>query len=180
MAEPTPMAIRKNIITQYERGTSVSSIASNFDVSRGTVYSLIKRYQCKGAEGLRPHYDNCGKPRPSSRHFIFRVVRCMKTWHPGWGAEKIHAEILRLRPGVVLPHPRTFYRWFQWNGQTVASTQLPKSSSQWAKKVHEGWQIDAKEEIVIGDGSKQCWLNITDEKSGAVISPPVFPPQEDL
>lgn len=180
MAEPTPMAVRKSIVAQYEKGTSISSIASNFNVSRGTVYTLIKRYRSDGTDGLKPRYGNCGKPRPDSKDFIFRTVRCMKNWHPGWGAEKIHAELLRMKPKLNLPHPRTFYRWFRWNGQTFPSTTLPKSESQWSEKVHEGWQIDAKEEIRIADGSKQCWLNVTDEKSSTVIDPAVFPPQEDL
>jgi hypothetical protein len=173
------MAIRQSLVTQFDQGISISRIAANFNISRGTVYSILKRYKSEGKDGLKPLYANCGKARPDSEALIFRAVRCMKTWHPGWGAEKIHAELLLLRPNLSLPHPRTFYRWFRWNGQTVPSSKLPKSVSQWSEKVHEGWQIDAKEEILIADGSKKCWLNITDEKSGTVISPAVFSPEED-
>lgn len=174
MPTPVSMAIRQSIISQHQEGVSISMIAYNFKVSRGTIYSLIKRYEAQGDEGLQPFYANCGKNRPGSDDFIFRAVRCIKSWHSGWGAEKIHAEMLRMRPELNLPGIRTFYRWFRWNEQTVPSTKLPKVPRQWAKDLHEGWQIDAKEEMCIADGSKQCWLNITDEHSGTVIDPPVF------
>lgn len=174
------MAVRKSILAQHEKGTSISSIARGLHVSRGTVYSILKRYQSEGVEGLKPKYGPCGKPRPGPADFVFRAVRCLKTWHPGWGSDKIHAELLFMRPDLSLPHPRTFYRWFRWNGQTKTKSKPPKVARRWAKQVHEGWQIDAKEAICIADGSKQCWLNIKDERSGAVMDPPVFPPQEDL
>ena len=175
MYRPTPMAKRQSIIGLYEKGHSITSISQALKVSRGTVHALINRYKLKGDEGLKPLYSNCGKPRLNASDFIFRAVRCMKTWHPGWGAEKIHAQILLMRPGRELPSVRTFYRWFRWNEQTVPSTKLPKQPAQWAKQLHEGWQIDAKEEMVTADGVKQCWLNITDEHSGTVLDPPVFP-----
>jgi len=82
----------------------------------------------------------------------------------------------RMRPELKLPHYRTFNRWFHWNNQLEVSTKsvLPKVNARTAKRLHEIWQIDAKEEMIIADGSKNCWLNITDEYSGTVIDPPVF------
>jgi hypothetical protein len=56
---------------------------------------------------------------------------------------------------------------------------LPKTKPRQAKNLHEGWQIDAKEEMRLADGSKSSWLNITDEYSGMVIDPPVFPQKEN-
>ena len=100
----------------------------------------------------------------------------MRAWHPTWGSEKIHAEMRQMRPNLQLPHYRTFNRWFHWNAQLDVSLKsvLPKSNPKQARRLHEGWQIDAKEELTIADGSKNCWLNITDEYSGTVIAPPVF------
>lgn len=142
MPSPTPMAVRQNIMRQYEEGLSVSLISRNFNVSRGTVHTLINRYASKGEPGLTPLYFNCGKKRPDEHDFIYRSVRCLKTWHPGWGGEKIHAEISRFRPKLKLPHVRTFYHWFGWNEQTLPSTKLPKEPRVWAKRLHEGWQLD--------------------------------------
>ena len=174
MPQATSMAIRQSVIAQYKKGQSISQLAKNFKLSRRTIHNLVKRYQSHGEQGLKPLYSNCGKVRPDCNEFIFRAIRCMKTWHPGWGAEKIRAELLLLRPHLQLPSIRTMYRWFAWNEQNKVRTKLPKEPRQWAKELHEGWQIDAKEEMLIADGTKQCWLNITDEKSGTVIDPPVF------
>ncbi len=80
-------------------------------------------------------------------------------------------------PGPELPHCRALNRWFHWNGQaeTPPRPALPKARRRDAKHLHEGWQADAKEEMEAADGTMDCWLNITDEYSGTVIDPPVFP-----
>lgn len=174
------MAIRQSIIKQYHKGLSKSQIARNFEVSRTTIHCLIGRYRILGEQGLKPRHRNCGKARPDENDFIYRAVRCMRAWHPGWGGEKIHAELSYMRPGLKLPSVRTFYRWFHWNGQIEPGSTVPKEPAKWATYLHEGWQIDAKEEIRTADGNKQSWLNITDEHSGTVIDPPVFPLQENL
>jgi len=176
MPTPISMALRQSIIERYKKGEKVASLARTFKVSRGSIYSFIKRETSNGLEGLVPHYRQCGKIRPSSNQFIFRAVRCLRTWHPTWGAEKIRAEMHQMRPDLKLPHYRTFSRWFHWNKQIVVrlKSSLPKQKTKQATRLHEGWQIDAKEEMTIADGSKTCWLNITDEYSGTVIDPPVF------
>lgn len=174
MAQPVKIAVRQSIVQNFKQGISISQIARNFKVGRTTVHQIIKRYKENGEEGLKPHYANCGKSRLSSDDLVYRAARCLKTWHPKWGAEKIQAEILLVRPDIELPSVRTFNRWFQWNKQNTSTTKLPKAPRKWAKFLHEGWQIDAKEEMLTIDGNKQCWLNIVDEKSGTVIDPPVF------
>jgi transposase len=177
MPAPISMAIRQSIVESYQRGERISTLARTFGVSRRSVYSFINRAKSSsGEEALRTHYANCGKPRPTAQDFIFRAVRCLRTWHPDWGSEKIRAEMLSMRPDLELPHYRTFTRWFHWNGQispTIRS-RLPKATAPAATRLHECWQVDAKEELSIADGSCNCWLNITDESSGTVIQPPVF------
>ncbi len=180
MGQSTSMAVRQSIIDQFHKGISISQIARNFSVSRSTVYSLLERNKTQGKAGLKPRYKNCGKTRPNENTLMYRAVRCMRTWHPGWGGEKIHAELSRLRPDLCLPSVRTFYRWFHWNNQIEPSSRVPKQPAKWATQLHEGWQIDAKEEMLTLDGNKQTWLNITDEHSSTVIDPPVFPPQKNL
>lgn len=181
MGVATPMAIRQSIIERYKKGEKISFLSRAFKVSRGSIYTFIERESSGGIEGLRPKYGACGKTRPDEKDFIFRAVRCLRTWHPSWGAEKIRAEMLQMRPELKLPHYRTFTRWFHWNKQLTPrlKSNLPKTSSEQAHHLHEGWQIDAKEEMRIADGSKNCWLNITDEYSGTVISPSVFPKKEN-
>lgn len=181
MGQPISTGVRTSIIQQHLKGISNSQIAINFQVGRTSVHKLIKRYKEEGDKGLIPRYSNCGKHRPcASTNLGYRAVRCFKTWHPNWGSGKIRAEILKINPAIVLPTVRTLNRWFRWNQQNTASTKLPKAPRQWASQLHEGWQIDAKEEMKTADGVKQCWLNIVDEKSGTVVDPIVFPPQENM
>lgn len=175
MASIIPMAIRQQVVRSFENKESVSSISRRLKISRNTVYKLLRRYKEQGQQGLQPRYHNCGKIRPDRTDLIFRAVRCFKTWHPHWGAPKIHAELACLRPDLPLPMIRTINRWFHWNKQAKKpQTSLPKSDRYWSKDLHHSWQIDAKEAIQIADGSQQCWLNITDECSGTVVDPPVF------
>ena len=173
------MAIRQSVISQYKKEIAKSRIACNLKIGRTTVHSIISKYEQEGEKGLIPKYDNCGKPRPQSSDFIFRSIRCMRTWHPSWGGDKIRSKMLQLRPHLDLPEVRTFYRWFHWNKQIDPKSKAPKEQARWAKHLHEGWQIDAKEEILTANGYKNCWLNIVDEHSGTVIDPPVFPLQKD-
>ena len=180
MPTPVPMAIREQIIRLHGSSHSISSLSRRFEVSRRTIHTFINRFNSDGESGLKPHYKNCGKKRPGADDFVYRAVRCLKSWHPSWGGEKIHAEISLARPELELPSVRTFYRWFSWNEQSRAKTKLPKPERPWAKRLHEGWQIDAKEQITTLDGQPQTWLNIVDEASSTVIDPPVFPPEENL
>lgn len=176
MGKPLSIAKRQSILACHKAGATVSSLSQTFRVSRTTIYTLLNRIKSQGSDGLLPNYTNCGKSRPGPEEFVFRAVRCLRTWHPSWGAEKIRAEMQRMRPELKIPHYRTLHRWFHWNAQIEVSlnSSLPKSKPTDAKTLHEGWQIDAKEEMLIGDGTRNCWLNITDEYSGTVINPPVF------
>jgi hypothetical protein len=181
MSEPISPSIRRLILKGREAGEPVSSLARRLHVSRGSIYKLTQRQEAMGNACLSADYSQSGAGRPDHNDFVYRSVRCMRTWHPYWGAEKIHAEMRLIRPGLKLPHYRTFFRWFHWNGQLESRIKScpPSSLSIQATHLHEGWQIDAKEELVLANGSKNCWLNIVDEYSGTVIDPPVFPPQED-
>ena len=55
---PAPLSndLRQRIITAYERGTtSVSALASRFDVGSVTVWRLITRYNQNGSYKPKPH-----------------------------------------------------------------------------------------------------------------------------
>ena len=175
------MGLRFQIINERQAGKTLVELSTAHQVSYGSVQALCARYAQMGTDGLKPRYTNCGRRRRDARSdLIYRAVRCFKTWHPKWGAEKIRAELLMLRPNLEIPPTRTLQQWFVYNGQNRRRNKPPQGEKQWAKAVHEVWQVDAKEEMLTLDGHKNCWLNITDEHSGGIIKPKVFPPQEDL
>ena len=142
MSKPISLSTRKQIISSYKQGKSISELSRVYQVSRSSIYTLLKRYKSEGEIGLISKYENCGKIRPNSSDLIYRAVRCFRTWHPSWGAEKIHAELIQLRPSLAarLPHHRTFYRWFHWNNLVEIKTRLPKEPYKWSKRLHDGWQ----------------------------------------
>lgn len=176
------MAVRQSIIDEYKKGKSISALSQEFCVSRRSVQTLIKRYESKGIDGLRPHYSNCGKDRPDEGDFVYRAVRYLRHLHWEWGSEKIRAELQWKYPALDLPHYRTMNRWFNWNKQVEkkCKTTLPLFGDRPSQAPHDCWQIDAKEELRTADGKLQCWLNITDEYTGMVIEPSVFPLKEDM
>ncbi|MEM0995390.1 MAG: hypothetical protein AAGI49_20320 [Bacteroidota bacterium] len=174
MPRAVPMAIREQVVLRHRTGSSALELSREYGLSRQTIYNILDK--SKSGASLHPDYEYCGKVRPRAGDFIYRAVRCLRTWHPSWGAEKIRAYMQLLRPELSLPHYRTFTRWFHWNSQITPRLRstLPPTPHKWAKKLHEIWQIDAKEEMQLLDGKKACWLNVVDEFSGTVISPPVF------
>lgn len=171
----TAFPIRELVVTRYREGVAKSHIAKQLGLSRGTVTTLIKRYESGGQEGLVPNYAACGRRVDRSEDFIFRAYQCLKTWHPGYGYDRISSQISTKRPGLKLPDRRTVYRWWNAKGLVIKRLKTRGRSAPWTKELHEGWQVDAKEKMKLADGSRCCWLNIVDEGSGTVVDPPVFP-----
>lgn len=181
MGKATSSALRALIIEARERGKSLRALSVEYELSYATVQNLCSRYVQQGQAGLLPLYGNCGKRARNPREdVVYRAVRCFKCWHPGWGAEKIRTELISLNPALVIPPARTLQHWFVSNGQNPKRVNRPQTEKQWGKAEHDVWQIDAKEEMQTLDGQKNCWLNIKDEYSGAIIEPRVFPLQENL
>src|SRR5205807_2244420 len=54
---------------------------------------------------------------------------------------------------------------------------LQRGRRRWASAPHETWQVDAAEDILLGDGTRACWLRVADEFTGAVLGTAVFPPR---
>ena len=140
MARPISMAIRQSIIEGLDRGERITSLALKFGVSRGSIYNLLKRVKTSSGESsLRPNYAGCGKRRPTPEDFVFRAVRCLRTWHPAWGAEKIWGEMRCMRPELILPSHRTMSRWMRWNEQIPSSlrNEPPQPKAPKASRLHD-------------------------------------------
>jgi hypothetical protein len=79
---------------------------------------------------------------------------------------------------AVLPAERTLQTWFRQAGvnrrRTTQPAQPPVARG---AAVHDVWAVDAKEKMVLGDGSGASWLTITDEASGAILQTAAFPPR---
>jgi hypothetical protein len=76
----------------------------------------------------------------------------------------------------LTPSIRTLQRWFRQHHLSKPRQQLAQTPIGQSKAVHNIWQVDAKENLTLGDGQPACYLTITDEHSGAGLAALVFPP----
>ncbi len=180
MGKPVDFYIREKIISDCQNNISYSDISQKYSIRYNTVKSFHQRFLKDGIDGLKPNYKNCGRQIPDNNDIIFRAACWLKQLHPEWGAPFILIKLQERYPEKELPTARTLQRWFKIKSLTKLTTKLPKPPAEWAKNVHDTWQVDAKERIVLADASNGCWLTIVDEKSGATLATLVFPPQPNF
>lgn len=149
-------------------------------MSYSAVWMVWNRFVTEGTAGLSPRYDHNGRPGPGRSCLIFRAALWLKRLHPDWGAVVIHTVLKERYGSANLVASRQMNRWFRKAGLSNRGSRMPKNSKDWAWKVHDTWQVDAKEQQRLGSGEQTCWLTIVDEKSGALLEAPPFPPWEDL
>jgi hypothetical protein len=180
MGRPLSPLVKHEIISKRHSGQSLHSIALELRVSYGAAWKLWKRYESDGQGGLLPRYDNNGRKGPGRDCLVFRAACWLKRLHPDWGAAMIHAKLKSRYPNEELACKRQMNRWFSAVGLSHRGSRMPQNPKQWAEEVHDIWQVDAKELVRLDTGSEVCWLTIVDEKSGALIEAPPFPPRENL
>src|SRR5262249_34516179 len=96
--------------------------------------------------------------------------------HPRWGSEMIRLELADRHGG--LPCARTIRRHLRQAGLQPAPAGRPPAPSPRlprAEQPHQGWQIDACEQLRLRGGRRVCWLRVVDECSGAFLQTVVFP-----
>lgn len=110
---------------------------------------------------------------------VYRAGTWLKRLHPDWGAPFIKLKLQERYPDEQLPHSRSMQRWFKKAGLNKVRGKIPRGERHWAGQVHETWQVDAKEQLVLSDGQKACYLTMVDEKSGGLLNARAFPPIQD-
>ncbi len=86
---------------------------------------------------------------------------------------RVYLSLYGVRP---LPAERTLQRWFRRAGLAPAPPgRRPASSERRATAPHEIWEVDAAEEIRLGDGARASWLRVADAFTGAVLHTETFP-----
>jgi transposase len=154
------------------QGATTTELSQAFHVAPRTVRNLLRRWQQRGEQGLAPDYRRPDPPPPQPG---FDLAVQLRRNHPHWGAGLIRIYLL-LHEVQPLPAERTLQRWFHRVGLAPAPPgRRPASSKQRATAPHEIWELDAAEEILLGDGTRASWLRIADEFTGAVLHTKTFP-----
>lgn len=170
--------MRQAIALAHGQGRTYTELSEAYGVSFQTVQTICRRFEAEGERGLAPRYANCGRQVKEEHELSFRLVRLLKSLHPSWGIAYILGRIRRDYPQLPLQSERHYQRRTRLLGGKLPKAQVPRSPPATAARVpHETWQIDAKECLQLADGSVACYLNVTDEKTAAVLAAKVFPPR---
>ena len=172
MPAPVPLPIRQAMWRQWEQGATTTELSQAFDVAPRTVRNLLRRWHQRGEEGLTPDYHRPDSPSPQPG--VVLAVQLRRN-HPRWGAGliRVYLSIQGVQP---LPAERTLQRWFRRARLAPAPPgRRPASSKPRATSPHEIWEVDAAEEILLGNGTRASWLRIADEFTGAVLHTKTFP-----
>jgi len=175
MPAPVPLPVRQALFERHERGESATELAAAFALAPRTVRGLLRRGRQRGRDGLAA--DSTRAKAPAAEHPARAAALQLREQHPAWGAGLIR--VMLTRQGLApLPAARTLQRWFTAAGLGPAPPgRRPVAARRRATRPHETWQVDAAEEIPLGDGTRACWLRVADEFTGAVLHTAVFPPR---
>ena len=178
MGRATDMGLRDQLIALKQQGYTLTAIAEQLGLPLGTVRKLSADFSRQ--QHLQAGYHHCGPKQHTSEALMLRASLWLKKHHPRWGAPLIQLKLTQRYGQQRSPSIRTLQRWFLAHQLSKPRSQLQQPRIGAAKAVHNIWQVDAKENLELTDGSPGCYLTITDEHSGAGLAALVFPPQPHL
>jgi hypothetical protein len=158
-------------------GQSLAAIAQQLALPPATVRDVWRRYRDHGPAGLAVQYARCGRSGVRFPAALYEQALALKRAHPRWGAPLLRLELAEPFPHQPLPGVRTLQTWWQQAGLTPPRAVLPPVAPQRAQQVHEVWEVDAKEQLRLQDGTGVSVLTIVDEGSGALLGLVPFPPR---
>lgn len=176
MPAALPFARRQQIIARHQQGESLRQIAQQLQLPPSTVRDWWLRFRDQGEAGLQTHYDRCGPKGTKTAPVLHQAVLALRREHPSWGAGLIRLEVSKQFPDRPLPTVRQIQRWFVAAGLQPPRAKRPPVERQRGGEPHQVWQIDAKEQLLLADGTGTSVLTVTDEASGALLAAVPFPP----
>lgn len=183
MGQAKDAMLRHKIIADRAKGLSFTVLSAQYGIGYNTVRRICHRYSSEGDIGLIPRTANCGRRTSHLSELAFRLVRLISHKHPPWGMPYILTRIRVKFPDLVLQSERHYQRCIKRHVGSPPAPVLPKGDPvDRAREPHDTWQIDAKERLHFTDKPEQegCFLNITDEKTCALLEATSFPPGPDL
>lgn len=179
MGKAVPYAVRELIVKRRQAGESPRVLALELNLSYDVVCKIWRGFRKQGQQALVPQYARCGR-KPGYSEDLKSKINTIREHEGGrkLGAPYIRSKLLSSGQYSKFPHERTIQRWFRAAGQNRPVGRGPKHDPTYSVLVHETWQVDAKENLVLADGSEVCYVNCTDEASGTFLHGEVFPPLE--
>jgi transposase-like protein len=176
---------RQRIYQGKLEGKTLSEIAIELGRSVHVVRKWWRRIRQLGLSGLRDHKPG---PHPGETlcRFDERVGQAalrLKRTHPRWGANRVLIA-LRQDPelkGVVLPRPSRLSTFFKQRCPECVARHVSRPHKPTAPPiaiaVHEVWELDNQEKILLGDGCIATISNVRDPVGAAMIASQAFQTQ---
>ena len=158
---------RLNVIKQWNSGRKPARIKEYFDISRQTVYNIIKKYQEQGVYGLQDQRPGILEESLNPK-FYANIVALRKTY--GWSAGMLEKHFKE--KGFSVSHNK-INRVIKREGLTrrkMGKRSKPKYVSYEADNINDQWHIDWSKDPL----SKKELLAIIDDKSRFIVFAGLF------
>jgi hypothetical protein len=167
----------RRFFCRWQEHANSHQVAIEFSLSLRTVQRLFARFDQDGEKGIVPDYGLCGlqQSQRTAPGLVEQLCQVRRD-HPLWGSEMIRLELEEVTED--LPCARTIRRHLQQAGLQPAPVGRPRSAESHvprAEEPHQGWQMDACEELILQNQQLVSWLRVVDECSGAFLKTVVFP-----
>ena len=177
-----PIARRRAVVTLLLDGWSVKAIAGYLEVSRPTVYDVLRRWAAEGWPGLA---DRSRAPHRPARTVDLRAMVAIRRLqaNPELGEFRIHAALLQ--QGMRLS-PRTCGRILALHRALGAPKPAapvahePRAMPFAAARRHQFWSVDIRyvEDHALGTGKPVYVISILENFSRALLASAISPRQD--
>ncbi len=173
--ETCVMDLRVQLISDYLRGFSPTTLSTAYGVSRKTVYKWIERYRQNGVDGLKDQSrapKHC--PHRLDEDLVERIVRAKKQ-HLDWGPKKVLDLLRREYPDVAWPADSTGGDVLKRRG-LVKKWRLrkgvPADNSPFADchEANQSWSADFKGDFRLGNKQRCYPLTMSDNGSRYLLA----------
>jgi transposase InsO family protein len=164
------------------QGKALSEIAEEMDYSLACVRKWYRRIRDEGIQGM--HTRRQGRkpeaPLVSFPEPVRQEALRLKQQHQGWGARRVRVELQQKSDlaGMKLPSASCLAVYFRRvcpeQVQSRSKNSRAMEGHSQAKTVHQVWQLDFQERILLGDGDIVTVCNLRDPFAAAMIASQVF------
>jgi len=159
------------VVLANRRERSMTELCREFEISRETGYTWLRRYQSGGASQVA---DRSRRPQRSPRRVSAdmeeAVVALRRQW-PDWGAAKLHRKLAEARPECAGMAIRTVHRILERHHLIQEEDRRQAAVNRFEREEpNELWQMDFKGPQGFNRGSSVGPLSILDDHSRYLIA----------
>jgi transposase InsO family protein len=173
--ETNVMEERMRFIVELRRGDlGMSELCRAYGVSRDTGYTLKRRYEAEGVDGLKDRSRAPHSHPNAVAEEVEEAILIMRKKHATWGPKKIRPRLEAKRPHVVWPAESTIgeiIRRHGLSGRPRRRRHVPPHASPLSpcEAANDVWGMDFKGWFRTGDGERCDPFSLSDLASRYVL-----------